>query len=147
LAERLEGHRVATAESCTAGRVSAALAGVGGASAWFRGAVVAYEIDVKRALLDVTATSVYTERAAAEMASGVARLLDADVAVATTGVLGDEPEEGVPPGTLFLATFVAGDVQTLTCRVRGSTPDERSTSAVAAALDMLLERLASETAA
>lgn len=141
LAAVLEGHRVACAESCTAGRVTAALAALGGASAWMRGGLVAYQAAVKRALLGVSAASVFTEQAASEMAGAVARLLDADVAVATTGVLGDEPEEGVAPGTVMVATMMGGEVEAVTGHVAGATPEDRCTAAVEFALQRLWDRL------
>src|SRR5262249_22744063 len=108
VAEQLNGRALACAESCTAGRVAAACASAPNAAEWFRGGVVAYQTRVKRSLLDVEARSVITAMAAAEMAEGVAALLDANVAVATTGVAGDEPEDGVAPGTVFIATYVDG---------------------------------------
>jgi nicotinamide mononucleotide (NMN) deamidase PncC len=51
--------------------------------------------------------------AAEEMVRGVAMLLDAEVAVATTGVAGDHSEDGSPPGTVYIATYVDGQVATL----------------------------------
>jgi nicotinamide-nucleotide amidase len=140
IAERLGGRAVACAESCTAGRIAVAFASVEGASAWFRGGVVAYQTAVKRQLLDVAAPSVLSATAAAEMASGVAARLSAPVAVATTGVAGDEPEEGVPPGTVFLATLVDGDVRTLVCHFEGDA-DTVCDAGAAAALRALLDHL------
>jgi nicotinamide mononucleotide (NMN) deamidase PncC len=58
---------------------------------------VAYQAETKRSLLHVTAPSVLSEQAATEMARGAADLFAARVAVATTGVLGDEPEEDSHP--------------------------------------------------
>jgi nicotinamide-nucleotide amidase len=121
--------------------VSAVLASVGGASEWLAGGLVAYQTDAKRSVLGVTAPSVFTEQAAAEMAAGVTRLLDADVAVATTGVLGDEPEDGVSPGTIIVATDVGGDIRTTTCQVEADTPEDRCAAAVHAALSALVDHL------
>src|SRR3954464_6252989 len=90
VAELLAGRTIATAESCTAGRVAEVLACVEQATDFLRGGLVAYQDEVKRGLLGVTARSVLTAEAAEQMASGVARLLDADVTVSTTGVAGDE---------------------------------------------------------
>ncbi|MPY94088.1 MAG: nicotinamide-nucleotide amidohydrolase family protein [Acidimicrobiia bacterium] len=112
IAERLEGRAVACAESFTAGRISEAFAGVTKASEWFRGGVVAYQVGVKRALLGVEAASVFSEAAAAEMATGVGELLDADVTVSSTGVAGDVPEDGVPPGTVVIGTTVGDSCRT-----------------------------------
>jgi nicotinamide-nucleotide amidase len=97
------GRTAAAAESLTGGAISSRLSAIEGASEWFRGAVVAYGEDVKFTLLGVDRGPVITEPAAAQMATGVTRLLDADVAVATTGVGGPGPHEGRPEGTVFVA--------------------------------------------
>jgi nicotinamide-nucleotide amidase len=136
----LKGRTVASAESCTAGRISEALATVTGAADWFRGGIVAYQEPVKRALLDVEAASVLTEQAAAQMAIGVADLLDADVAVATTGVAGDEPVDGVPPGTVFIATRIGSSTRVATHRFDGD-PIAICEAATERALAALLDHL------
>jgi nicotinamide-nucleotide amidase len=145
VAEALAGRPLACAESCTAGRVSASLAGVGGASEWLRGGLVAYAAETKRSLLHVAARSVLSEQAATEMVRGAADLFGAQVAVATTGVLGDDPEEGLPPGTLMIGTMVEGDIQVLTRHLGGHDPEERCQAAVGAALSALLEHLGSRS--
>jgi nicotinamide-nucleotide amidase len=122
-AELLDGRTVATAESCTAGRVAETLACVERASEFLRGGLVAYQEQVKRELLGVTAASVLTAEAAEQMAVGVADLLTADVTIATTGVAGDDAEEGTPPGTVYIATNVDGVVASGTYRFEGS-PEE-----------------------
>jgi nicotinamide-nucleotide amidase len=104
----LAGRSVATAESCTAGRVAAALAAAEGAADFFRGGLVAYQVPVKQRLLGVTSTKVLNLRTAEEMAAGAAELLDASVTVATTGLAGGEPIDGVPGGTVFIGTCVDG---------------------------------------
>jgi nicotinamide-nucleotide amidase len=135
-AHALEGRTVATAESCTAGRVVAALAVVEHASQFVRGGLVAYQEQVKRTLLDVDAPSVYGTDAVAQMARGVALLLDADVAVATSGVVGDEPVEGTQPGTVYVGTVVDGDLRATVHQVRGD-PETMCAEAVRAALRRL----------
>lgn len=140
VAGRMDGRAVATAESCTAGRMASALAGVELAADFFRGGLTAYQEEVKRRLLDVRAESVLCEQAAGEMAEGVSRLLAADVAVATTGVAGTDPVEGVRPGTVFVATLVDGAVRTATIHVDGA-PDEICDRAAARALMLLAEHL------
>jgi nicotinamide-nucleotide amidase len=120
VAELLAGRTIATAESCTAGRVAEVLACVEQAADFFRGGLVAYQDEIKRGLLGVTAPSVLTADAAGQMASGVARLFDADVTVSTTGVAGDEAEEGTPPGTVYIATSVDGSVTSSVHRFEGS---------------------------
>lgn len=98
---------VGAAESLTGGNLSAALSAGPNAAEWYRGTVVAYAADVKFAVLDVAPGPVNTASCAAAMASNVRSLLGCDIAVATTGVGGPGPAEGVPAGTVFIA--VASD--------------------------------------
>ncbi len=104
---------LATAESLTAGALSARIADVPGASAVLRGAVVAYATDVKAAVLGVDAALLVAGGAvqgavAAQMAAGAAALLGASVGVATTGVAGPAEQDGKPVGTVFVAVAGAG---------------------------------------
>ncbi|MGZ8567377.1 MAG: competence/damage-inducible protein A [Actinomycetota bacterium] len=99
---------VAVAESLTGGGVSARLAGPAGASASFRGGVVAYQEDVKRDVLGVAQATLdrpgpVSSACALEMAAGVRRLLRADLGVSLTGVAGPETHGGHPPGTVWIA--------------------------------------------
>jgi nicotinamide-nucleotide amidase len=110
VARLLAGRSVATAESCTAGRIAESFASVDKAVDFFRGGLVAYQDSVKRSFLGVTASSTLSPDAAAQMALGACRLFGAEAAVATTGVAGDEPQDGVPAGTVFVATAVEGAV-------------------------------------
>ncbi|MGY2874849.1 nicotinamide-nucleotide amidase [Marmoricola sp. URHA0025 HA25] len=100
------GFRVGVAESLTSGLLAGDLGAGPDASAWFRGGVVAYASEVKFEVLGVTRGPVVTRECALEMAHGAAELLDADAVVATTGVGGPEPEEGQPPGTVYVAALV-----------------------------------------
>ena len=106
--DSLGGRTIATAESCTAGRVAAVLA-----SAESRGRVVSWRArrlpDVGQARTPgVSAVSVLSETAAREMAAGVCSLLGADVAVSTTGLAGPDAEDSVAPGTVFIGVSIDG---------------------------------------
>ena len=90
------------AESLTGGLIASRLVNVPGASAWFRGGVVAYDSQVKFDVLGVPAGPVVTEAAAAAMAEGAARVTGADVGLGITGVAGPDDQEGVAPGTVFV---------------------------------------------
>ena len=105
IADALAGSNqtAAVAESLTGGNISAGLSAIEGASDWFLGGVVAYAEGVKFDLLGVDPGPVITATTAEQMARGVSRLLHADFAVATTGVGGPGPQEGVPQGTVFIA--------------------------------------------
>ncbi len=105
------GQHIAVAESLTGGLLAAALTGIPGASAVFRGAVVAYATELKATLLGVPAGLLARHGAvhpdvAAEMAAGVCRELGAAVGAATTGVAGPDPADGQPVGTVYIAVSI-----------------------------------------
>lgn len=97
---------IASAESCTGGRVASALTGVPGASEWFHTGVVTYTKESKRAVLGISPKildqGLVTEATAKAMAEAVARLTGADYAVSTTGSAGPSASEGHPPLTVWI---------------------------------------------
>ena len=100
--------KIATAESCTAGLLSAALTEVSGVSAVFECGVASYANEIKHSVLGVPTDLLDThgavsEQVAAAMANGVRRLSGADIGIGITGVAGPEPSEGKPVGTVFVA--------------------------------------------
>lgn len=105
---RAAGSTIAVAESLTCGRLASELGAVPQSSDWFAGGVVAYAEAVKFAVLGVTTGPVVSRRCAAEMAEGVARLLDSDVGIAVTGVGGPAHQEDLPPGTVFIGVHARG---------------------------------------
>ena len=124
---------LSTAESCTGGLVAARLTDVPGASAVFRGSVVAYADDVKQAELGVPAEVLAAHGAvspetAAAMAEGVRRRLGTDLGVSVTGIAGPgggTPEKPVglvylraagPDGGLAAEFNVPADRQTIRVR-------------------------------
>lgn len=108
---RDRGWTLALAESLTGGLIGARMTAVPGASDVFRGGLVSYASDVKFDLLDVPRGPVVSEEAVVAMARGAARLLGADCAIAVTGVAGPDPLDGEDPGTVWMATLVAGEVE------------------------------------
>lgn len=99
--------------------------------------VVAYQEAIKRNVLGVSAPTVFCADAAAEMAAGVAGLLGADAAIATTGVVAGDPVDGVEPGTVFVATSVDGDVATSEHHFEGSAEQVCDAARRRALLDLL----------
>jgi nicotinamide-nucleotide amidase len=134
-------HRLAVAESLTGGLLADRFASTAGASDWFCGGVVAYQKAVKFAVLDVPEGPVVTEEAAIAMADGVMRLMAADVAVAVTGAGGPDPQDGQPPGTVWLAVVGHDDVRTTRLHRFDGDPEEVIDAAHHAAVDLLLEVL------
>lgn len=102
------GETVATAESLTGGRLAARLTATPGASRTYRGGVVTYATDVKVTLLGVSeelvaAHGVISADCAETMARRIRLLTGATYGLATTGVAGPDPQEGHPPGTVYVA--------------------------------------------
>ena len=100
---------LAVAESCTGGKIAAAITSIPGASAYFKGGVVSYATEVKTGLLGVSIDriekySVVSSAVAEAMAFGVREKLHADYGVATTGNAGPEKgESDAEIGTVYVA--------------------------------------------
>ncbi|GGO07068.1 competence damage-inducible protein A [Microbispora rosea subsp. aerata] len=108
------GATVAVAESLTGGLIGATLTGPAGASAAFRGGVIAYATELKAGLLNVPSDLLDREGAvhpdvAAAMATGVRKLTDSDYGLAVTGVAGPDPQDGKAVGTVHIALAGPGE--------------------------------------
>ena len=103
------GQTISTAESCTGGRLAAALNAQSGSSAYYMGSVVAYDNSIKEQVLGVKHTTLeeygaVSEQTVREMAEGVRALMHTDYAIATSGIAG--PTGGTadkPVGTVWIA--------------------------------------------
>ena len=108
-ANRAAGRRVAVAESCTGGLVSAAITEIPGSSEMFEAGYVTYSNSAKLAALRVSDEVVETFGAVSiatawAMAQGALSASDADVAVAITGIAGpDGGSAQKPVGTVVFA--------------------------------------------
>jgi len=100
--------QLATAESCTGGNIAHLITSVAGSSVYFKGSVVAYSNEVKQNILGVTTESLIefgavSQSVVEQMAQGALKQLQADIAVATTGIAG--PDGGTaekPVGTVWI---------------------------------------------
>jgi nicotinamide-nucleotide amidase len=136
---------IATAESLTAGLVSASIADVPGCSAVFRGGVVAYATDVKGSVLGLSTDDlehVVSEQVAAELARQACRLLDADLGISTTGVAGPDPLDGQEPGSVWIAVHdrTASRTHTRHLALSGNRADIRlgaTTAAISLATELV----------
>ena len=143
IAGALEGTtlRIAVAESLTSGAVAVRLGAAPNSSVWFAGGVVAYMTDTKHRVLDVGAGPVVSARAAEEMATGVARLMGANLSLSVTGVGGPDEQDGVAVGTVFIGVHSPHGELHVAERQLGGSPEEIVDSAVVAALRLLEARV------
>lgn len=136
-----QGLTLGTAESLTGGLVAQRLTSTPGASAAFRGGVVTYATDVKTSLLNAPPGPSVSEEMVEAMARGACDVLRVDVSVATTGVAGPDSWEGIPPGTVWIATCVDGEVESQMLRFRGDRDRMRQFTTITV-LNELRKRLA-----
>ena len=148
------GRRIAVAESCTGGLVSAALTEISGASAVFEAGFVTYSNSLKHSVLGVSndvldtfgSVSIATAWA---MAQGALKKSGADVAVSITGIAGpDGGSEMKPVGTVVFARAELGnDSENVVADLR-RFPDHGRASirfqAALCALELLLPEEAAE---
>ena len=134
------GLSLGLAESMTGGLVASRVVEVEGSSTWFRGGVVSYDSQVKFGLLDVPEGPVVSEAAAAAMAQGACRVLEADVGLSVTGVAGPATQEGMPVGTVFIGLCIEGVTEVVRHRLPGDRAQVREL-AVITMLDLLRRRL------
>jgi nicotinamide-nucleotide amidase len=88
-----KGATVATAESCTGGRIAHRITSTSGSSAYFKGGIIAYSNEVKVNVLGVDPVALekfgaVSSEVAKQMAEGALAALNADYAVSTTGIAG-----------------------------------------------------------
>ena len=136
---------LATAESCTGGTIASQLTAQAGASAYFKGGVVAYSNEVKECALGVQhstleAHGAVSEETAREMAEGVRKRLGADLAIATTGIAG--PDGGTkekPVGTVWIAVADATHTEAQLLSFPGRRRQQNIDRTVNQAFSMLMK--------
>lgn len=144
---KASGLKLASAESCTGGWISAAVTAVAGSSEWFDRGFVTYSNEAKVEMLGVSratldAHGAVSEATALEMAQGAINNGRAQMAVAVTGVAG--PGGGTdakPVGTVCIAW--AGPGKKLHCVTRRFDGDREQIrrKTVIAALQGIIELL------
>ncbi|WP_299397086.1 CinA family nicotinamide mononucleotide deamidase-related protein [uncultured Gelidibacter sp.] len=103
------GKTVATAESCTGGKIAELFTANAGASHYFKGSVVSYATQAKIDVLKIDAKlieefSVVSAQVAEAMAQSIITLFDVDYAIATTGNAGpDKGDADTEVGMVFIA--------------------------------------------
>lgn len=141
---RERGLTIATAESCTAGGIAAAIASVDGASEYLVGGVVTYATDMKKKLLGVTEdiirnSGVVSRETALAMNAGVRALTGAHVALSITGYAGSSGgDEFAENGTIWICAGMEGKEPCCGMLKVSSDRSENLRQAVLKALEMVV---------
>lgn len=107
---------LATAESCTGGKIAQVITSVPGASNYFKGSVVSYATETKISVLGISSElikehSVVSFEVAKEMALAAKKMMNTDYAIATTGNAGPSKGDGNSEiGTVFIAIATPNDL-------------------------------------
>jgi nicotinamide-nucleotide amidase len=107
---------LATAESCTGGKIAQVITSVPGASNYFKGSVVSYATETKISVLGISPEiikeySVVSFEVAKQMALAVKKMMNTDYAIATTGNAGPSKGDGNSEiGTVFIAIATPTDL-------------------------------------
>ena len=150
VATLLSGRTIATAESCTGGLLAARLSARAGASAYFKGAVVAYSDEVKVAQAGVpseliSAHGAVSEQVAEALAEGARAHMKADIGVGITGIAGPSGgTEEKPVGLVWLSVAGPGEARmTRSVNLPGARADIRD-RATTVAMHLLRRHLRGE---
>ncbi|MEY2739239.1 MAG: Nicotinamide-nucleotide amidohydrolase PncC [Bacteroidota bacterium] len=104
-----KGLTIASAESCTGGKIAATLSAVPGASNYFKGSVVSYATATKIKVLGIAKEvidtyGVVSAEVATAMALALQKMMQSDYAIATTGNAGPAKGDATAElGTVFIA--------------------------------------------
>jgi nicotinamide-nucleotide amidase len=110
------GKTVATAESCTGGKIAEQFTANAGASNYFKGSIVSYATEAKINVLNIPEAlikthSVVSHEVAQAMASSVLKLMHTDYAIATTGNAGPTKSDAdAEVGTVIIAIATKNSV-------------------------------------
>ena len=138
---------ITTAESCTAGLVSAAIVNVSGASTVFKEGYITYCDESKRRLLGVSQDTLNKYKAvsaqtAMEMAKGAADKARADIGISVTGVAGPDTEDGKPVGLVYTGIYYYNDGVIVNKAYEHNLKGDRQqirNQAVECAIDMVID--------
>ena len=107
---------IATAESCTGGKIASTLSAISGASKYFKGSVVSYATEVKNEVLEIPnalieKNGVVSAEVAEAMVKSVQKIMASDFAIATTGNAGPtKGDEDAELGTVFIGIATPNEV-------------------------------------
>lgn len=107
---------IATAESCTGGMIASTLISYPGISKVFKEGAVTYSNEAKIKRLGVSEETLnkfgaVSKETAKEMAEGMARAANTDIAISTTGLAGpDGGTDEKPVGLVYIGIFIKGKI-------------------------------------
>ena len=143
---KMRGQTIATAESCTGGKLASLLNKHAGSSAFYWGSVISYDNSVKEQLLGVPAEMIKTHGVVSEevvcvMADSVRKQIGTDFAIATSGIAGPSGgTETKPVGTVWIA-WATPDGTTAECfhlgKLREQITDRACTKALVGMIKLL----------
>ena len=108
-------YTIASCESLTGGLFASTLAEIPGVSGTLKGGVVTYWTEIKEKVAGVSEETVkqygvVSAETAVEMAAGVKKLFDTDVAVSFTGNAGPDTMEGKPAGLVYTCIIIENNI-------------------------------------
>lgn len=122
-----QGLTISTAESCTGGLLSSKLTDVSGSSAYITLNFVTYANETKERILGVKHSTLkkfgaVSEECVKEMALGVLKVTNSDIALCTSGVAGPTESENKPAGTLWVSVGFKNKIYTRKFTLPHNTP-------------------------
>ena len=147
---KAKGQTIATAESCTGGKLASLLNKHAGSSAFYYGSIICYDNSVKEHLLGVPAElikahGVVSEDVVRVMAESVRRCLNTNYSIATSGIAG--PSGGSidkPVGTVWIA-WATPQGTTAECFHLGKLREQVTDRACTKALVGMIQKLTVES--
>ena len=119
-----KGESLSIAESITGGALTSEIVSVPGASHILKGSIVAYSVEIKMRELSVPQelidrAGVVSEEVALAMADGIRARMNTTWSIASTGVAGPGPHQGIAAGTVWLAIVGPNTRETVKLALEG----------------------------
>ena len=121
---KLKGESLSIVESITGGALTSEIVSVPGASHILKGSIVAYSVEIKMRELSVPQelidrAGVVSEEVALGMADGIRARMNTTWSIASTGVAGPGPHQGIAAGTVWLAIVGPNTRETVKLALEG----------------------------
>ena len=139
--------KIVSAESCTAGLLSASLTEIPGSSAFFEQGYITYSNNSKTSVLGVENKTLkkygaVSEQVAKQMAKGALKRSNSNIAISITGIAGPGGSDYKPEGLVcFAVTKKNGKTRTETMEYGPLGRSKVRSSAVKTAINLLFEEM------